>query len=171
MTALLAVDPGIRGCGVAVFRDGLLVQAAYVRSPAREGNRAAECAEAARAVGQWRREQRMDEVAVEWPRVYATQIRRGETKEDPNDLLALAGVDAALALVFAPAPVTSYCPSEWKGQMKKSVCHARGWSRLVEAERRVPLEGPPSLHHNVRDAVCLGLHHLGRLEPRRVIPT
>lgn len=93
--------------------------------------------------------------------------------KDPNSLLALCGVDAALAVAFNVDNVFSYLPSEWKGQMTKAACHHRIQSRLSDAELRVWFEAEArhgSLVHNVWDAVGIGLHHRGRLKPRRVIP-
>ncbi len=53
---VVAVDPGIRGCGVAVFRDSVLVAAAYVASPVESGNQTAACLAMALAVWAWVRD-------------------------------------------------------------------------------------------------------------------
>lgn len=168
---LIAVDPGARGCGVASFEDGFLVAASYVKAPAAPALKAAAAAAAmARAVVEWSLGRDVGELAVEWPRVYATRLRRGESKVDPNDLLALAGVDAAVAGIFGGVPVHSYAPSEWKGQMPKDVCQARIRSRLTPAEEHFAEAGAAAAGpagHNVWDAVGIGLHHTGRLAPRR----
>jgi len=173
---LLATDPGIRGTSAALFRDKQLMRCAYIENPRRTGNRAAECAAVARYVALWSRLAPGDDVelAVEWPRVYDSAIRQGAKSvsgKDPNDLLPLAGIDAALAALFPGATTTSYAPSEWKGQMPKEVCHARLRKRL-DASELAALDSDldkvaPSLRHNVLDAVGIGLHHLGRLAPRR----
>ncbi len=166
---LVALDPGIRGCGVACFTDGVLDRAGYVKSPARSGNSAAECIAMARAVESFY-EGEASEVAVEWPQVYAST-----RDKDPNDLLALCGVDTACAVVLAPnGRVVTYRPREWKGQLKKEACHFRLRSRLSPEEALVLAEAETlakSMAHNMLDAVGIGLHHLGRLAPRRVIPT
>lgn len=168
---VLAVDPGIRGCGAALFAGGRLIECAYVASPCRGGERAAECATMASWVaGSYNGRYRVSELAVEWPRVYASRIRAGEAGADPNDLLALCGVNAALAALLAPAAASSYAPSEWKGQMKKGPSHLRVESRLGAEEREVYEAGSLGCRgHNVRDAVGIGLHHLGRLDRKRVI--
>lgn len=170
--SLLAVDPGIRGCGVAAFDGGRLLHAAYVKSRYATGNRAEEAADMARAVARWCSDLALSprELVVEWPRVYADMIRRGSKHvagKDPNDLLPLAGVDGALAALFVGCRATSYAPSEWKGQMPKEVCHARTRLRLDSAEVVIYVGLTKVLDHNARDAVGLGLHHLGRLAPRR----
>jgi hypothetical protein len=50
---VLAIDPGIRGAGVALFRAGVLVRAAYVRNLVEEGCQVAACVAMARAVWEW----------------------------------------------------------------------------------------------------------------------
>lgn len=171
---MLAVDPGIRGCGVALFEGPTLVACAYVFNKAKEGNRAAEAADMARAIGvEFVMGRVIDELVVEWPRVYATRLRKGEMDgQDPNDLIALSAIDGALAYRMG-VKTTSYVPSEWKGQMKKEPCHARIKSRLNPRELAILMDADndaKSKAHNVYDAVGIGLHHLGRLKPVRVIP-
>lgn len=172
---VLALDPGIRGCGVALFVDGRLFSADYVKNPARRGNRAAECVAMARAVWHWTDDD-VDALVVEWPQIYASRIMRGENGDkDPNDLLALCGIDAAVAtfLRVEAEALTTYLPREWKGTMKKGPCHERARDRLGETELQRALGGAAragaDLAHNMWDAVALGLHHLGRLAPKRVI--
>lgn len=159
--SLLAVDPGIRGCGAAVFRGGKLVAAAYVKNPLRSGNRAREAAAMAEAVRDWSLALDVDELAVEWMQVYWGD----EHGKDPNDLLALCGIGAALsALVSEDA--TSYLVSEWKRTMKKEPCHARIRLRLEPEELKIAkaaVAAAGSLGHNVWDAVGIGLHHVRRL--------
>jgi hypothetical protein len=172
---VLAVDPGIRGCGVALFKAGGLVKAAYVKNPFFAGNGAAEAASMGRAVQHWTETScgYVDHIAVEWPQIYVSQLRagKGKKKADPNDLLALCGVDAALAALLG-TPTTSYQPHQWKGSMDKDASHLRIESRLRPAELAVAAEGREAagaLEHNVIDAIGIGLFHLGRFERRRVI--
>lgn len=173
---LVSVDPGSRACGVAAFEDGFLVKASLVRTTAdvSHESRAAEAAEMARALFAWSVAAvgRDFEVAVEWPRVYATKIRQGLTKEDPNDLLILAGVTSAFASACGSGTkVASYAPSDWKGQMPKEVCRGRISARLTAAEEFFLATAASEVHerlsHNIWDAVGVGLHHLRRLKPRR----
>jgi len=39
----LAIDPGIRGVGAALFADGTLTKCAYIANPSLEGNGPLEC--------------------------------------------------------------------------------------------------------------------------------
>lgn len=169
-SVLLAVDPGIRGCGVAVFEATKLVHASYVRNPVREGTGAGPAASMASWIVGSTSAWKPNALALEWPRVYARMIREGKSKGDPNDLLGLAAIDAAVAALLAPAIATCYAPSDWKGQMTKEACHLRIQKRLVDREAFVAAEGASeagALAHNMWDAVGIGLHHLGRLAPIR----
>lgn len=171
MRVFAAVDPGARGCGVAVFDDGFLTSAAYVRNAVAGDLRAAGAAAAARAVVEWLVGRDVEGVVVEWPRVYAARIREGRRGADPNDLLCLAGVGAAVAAVLGGLPTASYAPSEWKGQLPHEACRRRVEGRLFPSElhllKQADAAAGASLAHNVWDAVGVGLHHLGRLAPRR----
>jgi hypothetical protein len=180
---ILAVDPGIRGCGLAIFQqvgtsEHVLHRAAYVASHASKGNQTGEAIMMAKNAAEWLWSSeiaRLTQIAVEWPRVYATRLRKGEMDGvDPNDLIALSAVDAALATRLAK-PVYSYYPSDWKGQMTKEACRHRIRDRLSTDEYIVLLaadkEAGKGKAHNVYDAVGIGLHHTGRLAPRRVIPS
>lgn len=172
MSRLLSVDPGIRGCGVALFVDDLLGKAEYVRNTCPKGNRAAEAESMAANIYYYAYKDLINDLAVEWPRIYASRIREGSSKEDPNDLLALAGVVSAVAGKLNVWS-TSYCPSEWKGQLTKEACHERIKSRLTPIELAILEDASKAAGktyaHNVWDAVGIGLHHLGRLGKKRVI--
>jgi hypothetical protein len=179
----LALDPGIRGAGCALFDEAgaELRAAAYVRNPKRSGNGPAECVALAQAVDEWLgkavvnlRIGNLDEVVVEWPQIYTA----GKQIGDPNDLLALVGVDAAvcaLASCGRPVRLTHYLPRAWKGQLPKGeVFETRVLDRLVGTEvfrlDTALAQTPASLRHNVYDAVGLGLAHTGRFDRKRVFP-
>lgn len=176
----LAIDPGIRGTGVALFdREGVLIRAAYVKNVARVGNHAREAASMAWAVVSWLADFTGDlaepgnallELAVEWPQVYASRIRAGVSEADPNDLLALTAVDAGIVALL-DCPAASYLPAEWKGQLTKDACHERIRTRLDAAELTAMNDVTGALAHNAFDAIGIGLHHLGRFARRRVIPS
>lgn len=174
---ILAIDPGIRGCGVALFeqRTSRLFRAAYIESLAKKGNMTAEAVIMAKEVRRWAAFANVDVIAAEWPKVYASRIRAGDMDgQDPNDLIALSAVDAALAAML-DRPVHSYYPSDWKGQMTKGACQQRIEKRLDGEEMVELIKGTTAAGrgkaHNVWDAVGIGLHHMGRFERQRVIPT
>lgn len=170
---LLAVDPGIRACGCAVFRDGVLHNCAFVENESDNDRRRADPVFAAsRMAGSVLRQfKAVDKVIVEFPRIY--QRAAGKSKGDPNDLTPLCAVGGALAGVFIDTEVWSVAPSEWKGQATKEAMTTRILGRLSIYEQEILDERlstvAKSLRHNVIDAVGIGLHALGRLERKRVI--
>lgn len=113
---------------------------------------------------------RPDVVAIEVPQVY-TAVR---AKGDPNQLLPLYGIGAAIGALLPNARIVEYRPAQWAGQLPKTTKHreakqslrgARIMSRLSETECLLVPDD-----HDVIDAIGIGLHHLGRLAPRRVYP-
>ena len=165
---MLAVDPGIRGCGVALFEARELRAAAYVPNMARSGNGPRECWLMASSINVWVAHtianERLDRLVLEWPQVYAP----GKGKGDPNDLFALAGIGAALCAELKPFEIEHYLPRAWKGQMPKEVVHQRMLTELSQDEF-AKIRSAGRLTHNVWDAVSLGLFSLDRLTPKRVI--
>jgi hypothetical protein len=174
----LTVDPSIRSAGVAAFRAGQLHAAGVVKMDT-EGSDAARCLEMASSIVRWamRQEIKPRVLVLEWPQIY----RAAKSKGDPNDLPGLAGVGMAVAGILAMGvaqlnltlEVVSYTPAEWAGQLPKSV-RVSGFlasprtrrikSRLSEAE----IETVATISsHDAFDAIGLGLHALGRLEPVR----
>lgn len=171
---LLALDPGISGCGVAVFKDRALARAEYVKNTLPSSADDLErCAAMGAAVASWyaiaRRGVTPDanplELVAEWPRVYsAGKAKRGA---DPNDLLLLSAVDAAAAVALGCRARLVY-PRDHKGTMGEMpdgsyLVETRVREALSPAElARVTLPGAASLGHNVIDAISVGLHACGR---------
>lgn len=160
---VLAVDPGIRGSGVAVFRGDRLHWAAYVPNEV-AGNDAIAASRmayyisrAALAVSQ-----SIHVVCFEMPVVRDARHSKG----DPNDLLPLAAIDGALCFIFGSVRLVQYKPEEWKGQVEKLAMNRRIVERLSDAERAT-IVNAGALTHNVHDAIGIGLHYLGRLKPTR----
>lgn len=179
LVVILAIDPGVRGCGVALFRPlnspvapGRLHTAAYVKG-SKDAERAASWREMARAVDRWSEDKlvyngatEVTQIVVELPRVYQGSKQKG----DPNDLIELAAVVGALCMWIGGAdgvdevPARVYYPYEWKGMVPKQIHHERAKARLDAAEMAaVELPSAKSLQHNVWDAVALALHHCRRL--------
>jgi hypothetical protein len=174
---LLAIDPGIRGVGAALFDDKELQAAAYVmNNPHERGDGPFACVEMARAVNVWLGRVivnlhlcNLSDVVIEWPQVYT----QGKLKGDPNDLLPLVGVGVAICALAPNAFYHAYKPREWKGQAPKEVTHNRAKGALSVPEFRILFDAEKaagSKAHNLIDAVALGLFHLGRLNPKRVFP-
>lgn len=188
---LLAVDPGVRGCGCALFVDNVLQAAAYVVNLASEGGGPREAAVMARELHNWNtwtygRADTSLLLVLEWPQHYSGRAARG----GGDDLLSLAAVDGAIAALFYLNGVTAklrdpnfqfsvevqhVTPHDWKGSIPKPkrqsepyIVRERVVDRLSEAECAV-VEWPKNkkLGWDVADAIGIGLHALGRFERKR----
>lgn len=167
---LLAVDPGLRHVGLALFNRGYLVKAALVQGDNTRMRDLEAWTIMGSNVATWvdgeiprkrSREPRIHHLVCEKPQVYA---HKGSTGAD--DLFQLVGVLGAVGMALDWAECTTATPRVWKGQVKKEIHHARVWKRLTEAEEAL-LEGclsliHPELQHNVLDAVGIGLWKLKR---------
>ena len=151
MTHLVSLDPGLRGCGVAWWHaNGSLLHVDYLRNPVKKGD----------GPGAWvgfdmlpLYDNRPDYFISEVPQVY----RVGASKGDPDDLIQLAGVVGVFSALFTATTYTGVKPREWKGQVPKDVHHARLVKTLTPEElAMVEAAAPPSLRHNVLDAVGIG---------------
>lgn len=164
MNYTLSIDPGIRGCGVALFADLELSWAGYIKNPSLRGNSSRDAAQMARAIKARGLTGDKVHLVLEYPQVY----RGSKQKGDPNDLLALAAVDACLVILYPEAGVTVYKPRDWKGTVDGDVMLARIRGRLTDEEKARFEKCPKSLEHNIVDACGIGLFALGRLNPRKV---
>ena len=155
---LLAVDPGLKCTGVAVFEGSRLIRGFAVRGPTGGDN-----AERARVIASEVQEKAgaVDRVVYEWPQVY----RFGRGKGDPNDLLALVAIGSAVAALYPGASVESVKPAEWKGQRTKEAMRGVIVTRLDPDELSLLTYAP----HDTWDAVGIGLWALGRLERKRTL--
>lgn len=187
---LLGVDPGIRQCGAALFRGGVLHRAAVVKNPRRSGHGVVEALSMAMEVNRWASAmagQAVSSLVAERMKIYPN----GKSPGDPNVcLFPLLGVQHALAGLFHGAAQFEYLPRDWKGSVDGVACTLTVRERLtaVEFERvELPASACPACrtHRNaaycakgvagcgadhVYDAVGLGLKHLNRLERIRVYP-
>lgn len=168
---ILTVDPGLRMCGAALWtRDGRLVSGALIKGAA-EDRDAKAWATMAGEVWEWTKLEtwRLQTAPVtfwvsEFPKVYTV----GKSKGDPDDLLQLAGVVGALTGKLGPGEIVR--PYQWKGQVPKPVMVERIKSKLTAEELElVRLPRAKSLHHNIWDAVGIGLWYFDHniISPRR----
>lgn len=169
---LIAIDPGTCA-GLAVFRDDVLIHA----SAQQGGTSVAEIDDQAAAIASTIKQMRtgsagfgkVAEIVIERPQIYKGPLQKG----DPNDLTPLALLAGCLFARLGYGDQRWIYPREWKGQLDKDVCAARVQNALSEVETVVLAEGlkklRKTLHHNVLDAVGLGLWALGRFEPKKII--
>jgi hypothetical protein len=165
----LAVDAGLDGLGVALYRDKELLQAWYSPGPKRRRTKIDGTLERGPRV--WRgvansiawlnaAETRPDRVVVETMKVYAGRAGFGK---DPADLVELSGVIGYVVALFPDAEIGGVLARDWKGQVPKPIMLERikGWLQRREWLDRVIDSG--ALTHNAIDAAGLGMVAL-RLE-------
>ena len=169
MTRLAAVDPGVHGCGVAIFEGGTLIEAHYTcpsRNPFHKSEHAcgvggnytrAHCTamEALKPIY----DAHINELVVEHMYKYP-----GMDKINVNDLLDVQTVAAMVAGSFSKTH--SVYPPQWKGNVPKKIMTGR-IKKLLTLDEWVIMSGgdwPKSLEHNVVDAIGIGLWRLGRLK-------
>jgi hypothetical protein len=162
---ILAIDPGCRGCGCALFEGTTLYRADYVESGFGRGNdvvNALSMANQVRAwIPMWSRYE--DRLFIEVPRVYPAARQKG----DQNDLIALTLVVGAIVGRF-DGKATQYFPRDWKGTLNGDDFIKVIQGKLTPEERPSVTLPAKSLQHNVWDAVGIGLKAVGRLEPKKV---
>lgn len=180
---LLAVDQSLSCPGIAVFRTGRLIASTSLPQERETSVPIAfRTVAVATRVCSWALEYatNLRTLAIEWPQIYAAVKSKG----NPNDLLGVAGVGAAIAGMLSHATlkngsglclrVVSPTPAEWAGQLPKSTSAKlvsqsprakRILSRLDSEERSVA-----TLKHDALDAIGIGLYTLGRLHAHRVFP-
>lgn len=191
----LFVDPGVTNTGASVFDPEMkrLISARRFRGRGFKDDPAL-VLELAIQVSDWARGfGRFSLVVFEWPQIYRESRQRyarkdgGISKRDPNALLPLAALDAAICAFLWDA-TTSDCefklvrPADWKGQKKPNPTAQWVIKTLSESERANVEELPEfiaALHaadladkeiehpaHNTLDAVGIGLHWFKRLSTR-----
>ena len=164
---LLAMDPGVRSPGLALFRHGVLVACTRLKVP----DSYAELPEAERWI-------RVADLGADWWQAQQDGVKRtvrtliyerpqwysetrGKSKGDPNKLAHVLGVGQSLSVMFAmhnshegsrQPELLSPTPAEWTGQVpktdragklpkdpRKSPRHARVWAALAPGEKAICL--------------------------------
>lgn len=151
---LLTVDPGLRACGVALWRDGELQSACAVRGVV-EGRGPEAWRTLASGIGVWV-EARVEEgeqgvVLVETMKVYA------QGRADPADLVELAGVSGAVVgrLGWRAEGVRA---AEWNGQLPSPIRRnrTRDWVEAQGWNDRVNLDTTARFQQDIWSAIGIG---------------
>lgn len=185
---LLALDPSITSCGVALFRAGRLCSATTIKQAKGAATNSAltRCLDMSEIAAAWA----LDLIAwdahaldlcAEWPVIYAP----GKGKPAPSKgLPGLSGVATGVAALMArahPTLTTScYTPREWTQGTKKEGPNGKlsSWRKSTRYHRiDKRMQGMVEFSiwqaqvktHDAMDAVGIGLYHLGRFDPVRVI--
>lgn len=180
MSTVIGLDPAINSPGIARLRNGVLEHAWNVKIPT--SFKRMPMGERIQAVAEqimseiWKRTALLridapgDVFVYECPQIYGV----GVSKVDPNNLIMLAEVGAAVAAQLRPHAIQRPTPREWTGGTSKNTdapFNSSRWRRvkalLTEAEAAVVPE-----QHDAIDAVGLALHPTPRALalPRRVYP-
>ncbi len=156
----IAIDPGLRGVGIAAFEGKELMRAGYVKNSEQKLRGPQAWYSMAHEVRYW-----------VWPSfglipcdtlvLEGQQIYLG-AKINPAHLIEIAGVAGAVAYAIDAKKRVSYLPRIWKGQVPKDVHNQRTLAKLSEKEQAVIEYPATSLRHNVYDAIGLGMYHLRR---------
>lgn len=170
---IIAIDTGKRGCGMALYDVSTkrLAQCAYVTSDEPDtAERETFHDVTAKAAVDWLAPLRlaMADIIIEFPRIY----RNREQEKDQNDLLDLAAVAGGIIQGHAERGLQGFPRyvhvSDWKGQLTKAQAWHHISKRLVPAELLIyelaVAHLPKALHHNVQDAVGIGLWACGRFK-------
>lgn len=136
MSWLVAIDPGTTNLGAAIFEEGVLVGAKYFKHPTPT------------QLTQWAATYTPDAV---WVR------ERMQKYDDVGH--AHKNLDAIEALMKNLAFEAAYRPRVWKGSVPKHIHHRRVRQLLIPSEVRLW----DTLGPDEKDAVAIGLFHLGRL--------
>ncbi len=161
MNTTVAIDPGLRELGVAVFHGRDLVRAFLVKNPERHlrGPSAWQSMAGATVANL---DLRPDLAVVEIPQVYRESRA---PSVDPDDLLQLVGVEGVIIGRLQPHRSVGYRPREWKGQVRKEAHNKQTLALLSASERTAIQDCAASYLHNVLDAIGLGLFQLKRAGP------
>ena len=155
---LISIDPGVHGCGVAIWIDSKLQAAGYAAE--RRGLRTT--AEAVRLFVSQNCSPRVERLVVEVPQVYRPSEQKGDQK-DLIDLTFVAGQVAGILENVTRCSTLTVQPREWKGQAPKPVSRARSIAALdADEENAVVLPRSRKKQLDVWDAVGIGLWRLGR---------
>lgn len=148
----ISIDPGLRGCGVALWEGGVLVRAFYAANPDKKSRGAVAWVSMAREVKRLLGLTRAKQLVIEQMQAYTGG------KIDRNDILEVNGVVGAIAGALELANYYSCYPKTWNGGRKKEVTAANTKQAKESQVPRGRIELPSkSLEHNVYDAIGIGL--------------
>ena len=160
----ISIDPGVNCTGVAWWagRGTVLLGACGFRRSANVSKEefANMIATAVASTARQTNKEGELQIIIEFPQAYH---ERAQQKGDQNDLLHLAYFVGLLHAdliqqELPPFSVFLPLPRQWKGQLDKDVSLLRITKKLsAEEVAQVELPSAKSLHHNVWDAVGIGL--------------
>ena len=164
---LVAIDPGISHCGIAVFdlSSNELLRADWIQVQGRVSPGHKTLSLCREIVPYLLEAEAWDDslsAAIELPEVYQTAGQKGR-QSDIRDLAVVCGTLAYL-FVDRGSKISFYEPKQWKGQVPEIVMNKRIMSKLSTLELGC-IDIPKNKKNatDVKDAIGVGLYHLGRL--------
>jgi len=162
-----SVDPGVKGCGVAIFIASYTSEYELLYSKYVEGEDANQTAllTASYITKTLGLQNTMNslELVLEMPQIYAHKRRK---QNDDNDLLQLAYVNGLISGAMCLKPVLIQ-PRCWKGTVAKDVMTRRIETWLSPTEWQRVGEKRKTKRHNVIDAIGLGIYYLRQNSHRK----
>lgn len=157
---LLAIDPGVRVAGYAIYKRKELLRCGLVEAPSKISQIEAIIHNCKQILWAWNEVYGINSIpeflVIERPQIYQQAFLKG----DPNDLTWLAYMGGILTSQFNCEKPFLPLPREWKGQVDKEVMNNRILESLPKREKEYVImtlqEIKSSLRHNVLDAVGLG---------------
>lgn len=158
----LVIDPGIRECGLSIWKDGMLTLAALIRSTERVSRGPEAWLAMARAV--------VDQYPHQINTLVVELQQHDKRIFNADDMFQVCGVVGAIIGSYDQhcQKVIGYYPRDWS-KVPKLVRHRRlrepgvltdeEWTRVEPCVTR--------LEHNRDDAICLGLFHLRQVKLRK----
>lgn len=153
MKVNVSIDPGVKGCGLAIWFEKNLVHAEYTGAL---GGQAHPLFESIPGLVKALEGVEIDTIVIEKPKVYNAAQQMGDQRDLIN--LAITVGAAGYALADKAEVVLIVEPWEWKMQTPKAISNKRTKAALMPEEHAmVQLPSAASLHHNVWDAIGIGL--------------
>lgn len=152
----IAIDPGLKGLGVAVFYRAELVKCSFVEPDKKVKRNLA----AWRKLAHNLKEEygtNYDWIVVESQQIYS----RGKAR--PSDIMELRGISSMILGMYAHVPEQALpLPREWKGQLPPEVLARRVDARLCSSEHKRITETRKGRLLDIKHAIGLGLCASGR---------
>ena len=155
MLVVVAVDPGVRKGGLAIYIDGLLVRAETIQASTPSAWAVKNVDSVAKVL------RGIEDANVEW--VVEKMVKRAGKDAKFRDLERVErAVEALRDLVRKTSSVrgrfTRLKPESWKAMTPKPVCHARAKRLLSDTECLSIVDNG----HDALDAIGIGLFYTGR---------
>ena len=152
----LAIDPGDRCAGYAIFADKVLTVCGLVRGEKKIDM----ITDFGNQIGTLT----FDKIVIEKMNPDAVKAQRFNLARDLIDVAFVGGLLVGRASRNPNTEIVEVIPSQWKGQVPREIMDARVVKHLNVFERlAVEKVRPASLAHNARAAVGIGLWSVGRL--------